>query len=124
MLEFSGSYYQFPTSKGLSVLVQFDGAELHIWHAPEPFFRIAAFDSFRVTAQNGGNLRSITLPNGARIDTEDRVAGELNDRFGETDTLNLRWWQRSPWILVLLTGITLLFGVWVLTHADTIISPV
>jgi hypothetical protein len=124
MIEFSGSYYQFPTSKGLSVLVQFDGDQLHIWHAPEPLFRIAACSSFRVTARKGDDRRSITLPNGARIDTDDRVAEDLAGHFGETNTLNPRWWQRSPWILVILTGITLLFGVWVLTHADTIILPV
>jgi len=121
MIEFSGTYFQFPTSKALSVLVQFDGAELHIWHAPEPLFRIAACDSFRVSVKKGAGCRSITLPNGARIETDDTIAAKLASHFGGTDILDHRWWQRSPWILILLTGITILFGIWMITHADMVV---
>lgn len=120
MIEFSGTYFQYPTSKALSVLVQFDGAELHIWHAPEPLFRIAACNSFRVSAKKGADFHSITLPNGARIETEDTTAEKLTSHFGGTDILNHRWWQRSPWILILLTGITILFGIWVISHAEMV----
>jgi hypothetical protein len=123
MIEFSGTYFQFPTSEALSVLVQFDGAELHIWHAPEPLFRIAACDSFRVSGKKGEDRRSITLPNGARIETDDTIAEKLSNHFGGTDILNHRFWQRSPWIVILLTGITILFGIWVISHADMVIPP-
>ena len=123
MIEFSGTYFQFPTSEALSVLVQFDGAELHIWHAPEPLFRIAACDSFRVSGKKGEDHRSITLPNGARIETDDTIAEKLANHFGETDILDHRFWQRFPWIVILLTGITILFGIWVISHADMVIPP-
>ena len=123
MIEFSGSYFEFPSSKALSVLVQFDGAELHVWHAPEPLFRIAACNSFRVSGKKGARHRSITLPNGARIETDDRIAEKLVSHCGDTDLLDHKWWQSPPWILALLTGITILFGIWVFSHADMVIPP-
>ena len=117
MIEFTGSYFESPTSKGLSVLVQFDGAELHIWHAPEPFFRIAAFDRFRVALKKDVSQRDITLPNGARIETDDMAAATLIENFGESSVLGDKWWHQSSWMLMaLLAGITIIFSAWVFTH--------
>lgn len=107
----------------MSVLVQFDGAELHIWHAPEPFFRIAACDSFRVSVDKNQQRRSINLPNGAWIETDDKLAGNLVSHFGEANARVYKWWHRSPWILVLLTGIAVLFGIWVLSHTGIVPPP-
>ena len=117
MIEFTGSYFESPSSKGLSVLVQFDGAELHIWHSPEPFFRVAACDRFRVAVKKGANHRAISLPNGARIETDDRAAESLVGNFGETDTLYEKWWHQSSWTLMgLLAGVTIIFSLWVFIH--------
>lgn len=69
MIEFRGTYYHNNASK--SVLVQYDGALLHIWHMADPFCRLMKSDVFQLQPDIGKGKRCIKLPNGNRIETND-----------------------------------------------------
>jgi len=71
MIEFKGTYYKSKATPSQSVLVQFDGVLLHIWHMSNPFHRILASDVFHVQNTMGRGRRFIKLPNGGRIETDD-----------------------------------------------------
>lgn len=77
MIEFNGKYLQDSSESELEVLVQFDGSDIHIWHAPEPFFKLASFNQFHAFGKIGSKNLSIHLPNGDRIETHDPSAGLL-----------------------------------------------
>ena len=77
MIEFNGKYLQDSSENKLEVLVQYDGSNIHIWHAPETFFKLATFNQFHAFGKNGSKNISINLPNGDRIETHDPVAGLL-----------------------------------------------
>jgi hypothetical protein len=71
MIEFKGSYYKTNGTASQSVLVQFDGVLLHVWHLSDPFHRIFASDVFRVPYSVTRHRRFIKLPNGGRIESDD-----------------------------------------------------
>jgi hypothetical protein len=71
MIEFKGTYYKSKTTPSQSVLVQFDGVLLHVWHMSNPFHRILASDVFHVQNTMSRGRRFIKLPNGGRIETDD-----------------------------------------------------
>ena len=74
MIEFKGTYFKTKTTPPQSVLVQFDGVLLHVWHMSNPFHRILASDVFQVQNSMGKTRYFIKLPNGAKIETEDANA--------------------------------------------------
>lgn len=77
MIEFKGTYVSQFTPDAVSVLVQYDGVVLHIWHLPEPFHRLVSSDEFRVTKSRiAGNRHTIKLPNGGHVKTDDCQAFE------------------------------------------------
>jgi len=71
MIEFKGAFYKSKTTPSQSVLVQFDGVLLHIWHMSNPFHRILSSDVFDLPCSMGRKRRYIKLPNGGRIETDD-----------------------------------------------------
>jgi hypothetical protein len=71
MIEFKGTYYKTNVMASQSVLVQFDGVLLHVWHLSDPFHRIFASDVFRVHTSLTRKKRFIKLPNGGRIESDD-----------------------------------------------------
>ena len=77
MIEFKGAFYKNKTMPSQSVLVQFDGVLLHIWHLSNPFHRILSSDVFDLPSSMGRKTRYIKLPNGGRIVTDDLQALQL-----------------------------------------------
>lgn len=77
MIEFKGAFYKNRTMQSQTVLVQFDGVLLHIWHMSNPFHRILSSDIFDLTSAIGRKRRYIKLPNGGRIETDDIQALNL-----------------------------------------------
>ena len=77
MIEFKGAFYKNKSTPSQSVLVQFDGILLHIWHMSNPFHRILSSDVFDLPCSMGGKRRYIKLPNGGRIETDDVQALSL-----------------------------------------------
>ncbi len=71
MIEFKGAFYKNKTTPSQSVLVQYDGVLLHIWHMSNPFHRILSSDVFDLPCPMGRRRRYIKLPNGGRIETDD-----------------------------------------------------
>ena len=70
MIEFKGAYYRKTDNEPKSVLVQFDGVLLHVWHMSNPFYRLVSSDVFRLPASIRRGKRFIKLPNGDRIETD------------------------------------------------------
>lgn len=77
MIEFKGAFYKNKTMPSQSVLVQFDGVLLHVWHMSNPFHRIISSDVFDLPSSMGRKTRYIKLPNGGRIETDDLQALKL-----------------------------------------------
>ncbi len=77
MIEFKGAFYKNKTMPSQSVLVQFDGVLLHIWHLSNPFHRIFSSDVFDLPIAMGRKKRYIRLPNGGKIVTDDLQAIQL-----------------------------------------------
>lgn len=71
LIEFKGAYYRKGRCTPQSVLVQFDGVVLHVWHMSDPFHRLLTSDVFRLPPAIGRGKRCIKLPNGGRIETDD-----------------------------------------------------
>lgn len=77
MIEFKGTYSNESDSKSHVVLVQFDGALLHIWHLSDPFYRLLSSDVFHVGYARLNKMHRIKLLNGGRILTDDDAAISL-----------------------------------------------
>jgi hypothetical protein len=74
MIEFKGTYSHESSADSRSVLVQFDGVLLHIWHLSDPFYRLLTSDVFHLSCKQFGGNHRIKLPNGGFIETEDHDA--------------------------------------------------
>jgi hypothetical protein len=74
MIEFEGTYSHESSSDSHSVLVQYDGTLLHIWHLSDPFYRLLTSDVFHLSCKQFGGNHRIKLPNGGRIETADHDA--------------------------------------------------
>lgn len=70
MIEFKGAYIDSNTKESKSVLVQFDGVLLQVWHMADPFCRLLTSDVFRLQPSVGKSKRYIKLPDGNRIETD------------------------------------------------------
>jgi hypothetical protein len=77
MIEFKGTYSNESGNESHVVLVQFDGALLHIWHLSDPFYRLLTSDAFHVSYKRLNRTHRISLPNGGRILTDDGAAISL-----------------------------------------------
>ena len=77
MIEFEGTYSHESSAESHSVLVQFDGVLLHIWHLSDPFYRLLTSDVFHLSCKQFGGNHRIKLPNGGLIETEDHDAVTL-----------------------------------------------
>lgn len=114
MIEFNGAYYKNKSSPPQSVLVQFDGALLHIWNISSPFYRIQSSDAFRVPLVLGQRRCWVRLPNGGRIITNDiQALGALKSSCRSVLPAGLRFgitgWHTaivfSALVSVLVTGL-------------------
>ena len=74
MIEFKGTYYKTNSTTAQTVLIQFDGVLLHVWHLSDPFHRIFASDVFQVHYSIARHRRFIKLPNGGKIESDDTKA--------------------------------------------------
>ena len=74
MIEFKGAYINKLTDESKSVLVQFDGVLLHVWHIADPFYRLFVSDVFTLKLSLARGKRCIKLPNGGTIETDDTHA--------------------------------------------------
>jgi hypothetical protein len=103
MIEFKGTYHLFSKADPVAVLVQFDGALLHVWHTSEPFHRLILSDEFRISrpfAATGPH--TIKLPNGGCIRTDDSRALDLLPRSPKRMSGLVACMSLPSWILLLL----------------------
>ena len=115
MIEFKGTYYHNNASK--AVLVQYDGALLHIWQAADPFCKLLKSDVFQLQPDIGKAKRCIKLPNGNRIETNDIEACRSLDASRRqahgAGTSRLATTRRLAWLIV---GSGLLASIFALLH--------
>jgi hypothetical protein len=115
MIEFKGTYYHNDTSK--TVLVQYDGALLHIWQTANPFCMLLKSDVFQLQPDISEGKRGIKLPNGNRIETKDIEAfRSLDASIRQTHSAGasrLATLRRLAWLI---GGSALLAGVFTLLH--------
>ena len=118
MIEFTGEYIRKSASHSQSVLVQFDGVLLHVWHMSNPFYRLLTSDVFRLPPAITSKNRCIKLPNGDRIETDNLNALmtiQTNHR-ALTDCPGAIVWPKKHILLLSLCGALVLFGVWTLKY--------
>jgi hypothetical protein len=77
MIEFKGTYRNESDNESHVVLVQYDGALLHIWHISDPFYRLLSSEVFHLGYARLNRMHRIKLPNGGRILTDDDAAISL-----------------------------------------------
>ncbi len=115
MIEFKGTYYYNNAPK--SVLVQYDGALLHIWQTTDPFCKLLKSDVFQMQPAIGKGKRCIKLPNGNRIETHDIQAFRSLDASRRqthgAGTSRLATLRRLAWLI---GGSAFLAGVFTLLH--------
>ena len=70
MIEFQGLYYSGGNKNPMTVLIQFDGRHLHVWHLADPFFRLRSSLRFTVRPLNKKSGKMIKFPDGAYIKSE------------------------------------------------------
>jgi hypothetical protein len=116
MIEFKGTYYHH-NSASKPVLVQYDGALLHIWQTADPFCKLLKSDVFHLQPEIGKGRRCIKLPNGYRIETNDVDAFRSLDASRRqahgAGTSRLATLRRLAWLI---GGSALLAGVFALLH--------
>lgn len=120
MIEFKGKYFQFPKAKPVSVLVQFDGVLLHVWHLPDPFYRLFTSDDFHITNALGKPNHIIKLPNGGRVETDDTQTFKKLALDHKNGTHLINDGMRNNWILTLLGSAALILGAWWLAKCGLI----
>ena len=76
MIELKGIYHNSINKNPLSVLVQYDGQLLHVWHLTDPFYRLRSGSRFSIKPKNKKSEKVIKFPDGASIETENTDALE------------------------------------------------
>ena len=114
LIEFKGAYYKNSRNEPQSVLVQFDGVLLHVWHMSNPFHRLLTSDVFRLPASIGRGKRHIKLPNGGRIETDnlDALTTIRSNRRAQIEGPGSGAWPRAYSIMLLCGCAVLLIGVY------------
>jgi hypothetical protein len=119
MIEFKGSYHQTEGKRNLPVLVQFDGACLHVWHQADPFYRLISSDEFSITPTGEGRFAVIRAgSHNIRIETDDLHAlQKLKTRSDHLRRVKNRQAIKLP-IIIISTALTcLLLGMWIVQQA-------
>jgi hypothetical protein len=113
LIEFKGSYYKKSGKKPQSVLVQFDGVLLHVWNLSNPFYRLLTSDVFRLPASISSGKRTIKLPNGDKIETDnlDAVTAMRSNRRSVIDHIESAAFPGKYTILLPVIAVILLLGV-------------
>jgi hypothetical protein len=117
MLEFKGSYKKRDQTDPISVLVQFDGDVLYVWHQADPFYRIATCSDFSISTYQKKSIGRIKLHNGGAIETKDLCVLELLQ--GKTQLVkNVTSFKflRIRDTVIAAVLVILFFGVWLLTR--------
>lgn len=115
MIEFKGFYHQSTHSEAVIVLVQYDGLRLHVWHLAEPFHRLVTSDQFHIALSFAKTRRTIKLPNGGRIETDDRGAVQQLSQSDRTFSCNHHTCaDATNWIIALVGTMVLFLGAWCL----------
>jgi hypothetical protein len=113
MIEFNGTYSNESDDKSHVVLVQFDGALLHIWHLSDPFYRLLSSDAFHLGYVRMNRMHRIKLPNGGRILTDDDAAiSLLRKRHGDRLQRLLKNSRSLRIIAALLLTFAVFAGAW------------
>ncbi|MDA8139814.1 MAG: hypothetical protein M0036_14280 [Desulfobacteraceae bacterium] len=110
MIEFKGRYYQLTCKAAVDALIQFDGVLLHVWHLSDPFHRLFSSDEFYLDRPIFKNGLVLKLPNGGRIETDDREALEQLSHKQPNCGYSLPCPLTQNWVLILLGAITLVLG--------------
>ncbi len=113
MTTFKAAYFDGRTSRSLPVDVEFDGAALHIRTSDGSVFLHALLDQCTVEPPLGTGVRSIRLPDGGLLETEDRGAFEAVERAqGSHKGRRLVHALESHWkaVIVCIIGLVLFIG--------------
>jgi hypothetical protein len=115
MIEFKGTYHLISQADPVTVLVQYDGMILHVWHVSEPFHRLTLSDEFQISNRFISRSRSaIKLPNGSCIKTDDQGALEQLSRLRKPTARLSVVMPAQGWIMVLLGSVTIGMVLWCL----------
>jgi hypothetical protein len=112
MIEFKGRYFQFPKAQPVAVLVQFDGVLLHVWHLPDPFYRLFTSDEFQIARSIGKAHHIIKLPNGGRVETDDTQTFKKLAIDYKNGTHITSDGLKSSWLLALLGSAAIILWAW------------
>jgi hypothetical protein len=117
MLEFKGLYRKREQTDPVSVLVQFDGNVLHIWHQADPFYRITTCSDFSISTNQTKSIGRIKLNNGDAIETNDlQVLKLLHEKTHSFKKMTLFKFFRMRDTFIAAVLVILFFGVWLLTR--------
>lgn len=110
MIEFRGTFYQGVKSDPMTVLVQYDGVLLHIWHLSNPFHRLFSSDEFRILGSFVKAEKIIRFPNGGHLETDDHQAFECLTRKCKDTLRGTPYATKRNWVLALLGSMALALG--------------
>jgi len=116
MIEFKGKYCQRANEKSVVVLVQFDGVLLHVWHLPDPFYRILSSDAFQVAASFTRGQRCIKLSNGDRILTNDAPALDSLAQCHSGGGISNPSLLKPTWVIAAISSISIVLAAWWLSN--------
>jgi hypothetical protein len=119
MIEFKGFYFRPDNIKALSVLVQFDGTFLHVWHLSDPFYRLISSDDFYVVSNRSDGKGIIKVSNGIRIESDDqRMLSQLKTKSQKLRRKHTRRALVFPTLIFLTSMIFLIVGIWLAVHSS------
>jgi hypothetical protein len=121
MIELKGSYYQSDGKKALPVLVQFDGAFLHVWHLADPFYRLISSDDFSIASSGNGRPGIIkATSNNIRIETDDlQSLQKLKTRSDRLRRVKTRKAIKIPMIIITAALVCLFLGMWLVRQSGS-----
>lgn len=115
MIEFKGTYFQPSRNAPITVLVQFDGTLLHVWHLSDPFHRLFTSEQFYIIQSHGQAQaqHGIKLPNGGLLETDDIQTFKLfASQYQNAPNKNIKTLDANNLLLALLGFAAIILGAW------------
>ncbi len=105
----------------MPVLVQFDGAYLHVWHLADPFYRLISSDDFTIVPASAGQSGMIRASSSICIETDDtQKLQHLKTSSDHLRRINTRKAVKLPIIAMTVALICLLLGIWLAQQAGAV----
>lgn len=117
MLEIRGAYSKNETSEALHVLVQFDGAVLHVWHQADPFYYLLSSTDFSISYSRSEASGSIVLKRGGWIKSKDLENLKLiQEKFKATQGRKKRARKQGREAILVIALVLLFFVAWLVSR--------